>query len=123
MITVTAANTSLLISPSTQDANFRIDINITIQKWRSTCHSILTGLSGASRSLNSLLQVWQSVTIYHYILLSSKNRPTTYEDAIQAPEKTPRSKRSQNPTKEQPCFNPLVPSPSKTPSASRMKVR
>ena len=63
MITVTAANTSLLISPSTQDANFRIDINITIQKWRSTCHSILTGLSGAARSLTSILQVSQYITL------------------------------------------------------------
>ena len=72
MITVTATNNYLLISPSIQDSNLTIDLNITIHKWRSTCHSILTGLSGSAGSLTSLPQELQSVTLYHYLFRSSK---------------------------------------------------
>ena len=64
MITVTATNNYLLISPSIQDSNLTIDLNITIHKWRSTCHSILTGLSGTSRYLTSILQVSQYTILY-----------------------------------------------------------
>ena len=64
MITVTATNNYLLISPSIHDSNLTIDLNITIHKWRSTCHYILTGLSGTSRYLTSILQVSQYTILY-----------------------------------------------------------
>ena len=51
-------------------------------------------MSGAARFLPSVLQVSQSVTLYHYLLRSSKKRLPTYEDANQAPYKTPRSKNN-----------------------------
>ena len=55
MITVPATNPSFFTSPTIQDAALTIDLNSKIQKWCSTCHSILTNLSGAARSLTSLL--------------------------------------------------------------------
>ena len=42
----------------------------------------------------SLLQVSQSVTLSQYLFYSSNKRPPTYEDANQAPYKTPRSKNN-----------------------------
>ena len=67
MIYVPAITPSVLISPTIQDSTLTIDLNFTIQKWCSTCHSILTGLSGAASSLNYFLQVSQSVTLSCYL--------------------------------------------------------
>ena len=64
MITVPATNPSLVISPTIQDATLTINLNVTIQKWCSTFHSILASPSVPSSSLTSLLQALQSVTLY-----------------------------------------------------------
>ena len=90
MITVPDTNPSLLISPTIQDATLTIDLNFTIQKWCSTCYSILIKMSGAVSSLTSLFQVLHPVTLPHYLFCPSKKRPPIYEDANQSPEKTPR---------------------------------
>ena len=71
IITVPATNPSFLISPTIQYATLTIGLNVTIQKWCFTYHSILVGMSGADSSLTSLLQVSQSVTLYHYLFHSS----------------------------------------------------
>ena len=123
IITVPATNPSFLISPTIQDATLTIDINVAIQKWCSICQYILTGLIVPASSLTSLLQVSQSVTLSHYLFRSPKKQPPTYEEANQAPDKTPRSKISQSPTNELTCSNHRVPSLAKTSSASMMKVR
>ena len=78
MITVPTNKPSFLISPTIKDATLTIYLNVTIQKWCSTYHSTLTGLSGAASSLISLLQVSQSVTLSHYLFRFSKKRPPTY---------------------------------------------
>ena len=93
MITVPDNNPSLLILPTIQDATLTINLNVTIQKWCPTCHSIITVLSGAAISMTSLLQVSQSFTLSHYLFLSSKKLPPTYREANQAPEGTPPSKK------------------------------
>ena len=107
MITVPDTNPSFLISPTIQDANLTINLNVTIQKWCSACHSILTGLRGASRYLISLLQVSQSVTLSHYLFCSSKKQPPTYKDANQAHEKIPQSKKKSKADKVTVVIQPL----------------
>ena len=57
MITVPDTNPSLLISPTIQYATLKINLNVTIQKWCPTFHSILVGLSDAARYMTSILQV------------------------------------------------------------------
>ena len=65
MINLPATKPQLLILPTIQDTTLTTNLNVTIQKWCSTCHSILTGLSGAARYPTSLVQVLQSITFYH----------------------------------------------------------
>ena len=106
-------NPYLLISQTIQDATLTIYLNVTIQKWCSTCHSIFTALSSTARSLTTLLQVSQYVTLYHYLLRSSKKRPNTYEEVNQYPEKIARSKNKSKSNKGtavlQPTGNPPPP--------------
>ena len=66
MVTVPSTNPSFLISLTIQDDTITINLNITIHKWCSTCHYILTGLGSAASSLTSLLQVWLSISLSHY---------------------------------------------------------
>ena len=73
IITVPDNNTYLLIPPTIQDATLTFDLKVMIQKWCSTCHYILTSLSGATSSLTSLLQILQSVTLSYYLFHSSNN--------------------------------------------------
>ena len=83
MITVPNTDPSFLISPKIQDTTLTINFKVTTQKWCSTCHAILTVLSGAATSLTCLLLVLQSVNISHHLFLSSKKSPPTYDKANQ----------------------------------------
>ena len=85
MITVPSTKPYFLVSPTIQYATLTINLNVTIWKWCSTCHSILAGLIGAASSLTSLLQVSHFVTLYHYLFHSSKKQPPTHKGANQYP--------------------------------------
>ena len=107
IITLPATNPSLLVSQTIQEAILTIYLNVTIQKWYSTCHFFLTNLIVAASSLTSFLQVLHSLTLSHYILLSSNKRPPTYRDTNQATKKTQRSKKESKANKGTAVLQPL----------------
>ena len=106
IITVPATKPSFLISPTIQDAIATINLNVTLQKWCSTCNSILSGLRGADSYLTSLLQISKYVTLFHYLFCSSKKLPNTYEDSNPAPYKIQMSKNKSKSDKGMAVFKP-----------------